>query len=122
MEFLFSHVSRLAEHLPTECDWRRQIYFIEAKGDPGEGGESFRDSLYEVLANTFYEEDAPANSFVFSRDDIAAPHQAWRINFDFPFMRFDPINNISLLREDVYQGAFSNFLLRARDVLGFNQV
>jgi hypothetical protein len=61
--------------------------------------QAFDDRLYELLSETFYEEDEEDSGegvFNFSLDAKNAPHKAWRIFFDQQFIDLNPIANRSL--------------------------
>jgi MinD-like ATPase involved in chromosome partitioning or flagellar assembly len=120
--YLFAHLSRLPVPTDADKDWRRQFRFVEAKADPQTDGATFRERLYDVLADFFYEADEGDDPFTYSLDDEDGLHQAMRINFDFPYMRFDPVVNAAQLREDTYRAAFAAFLKDARAVLGLSEV
>lgn len=119
--YLFAHLARLPHSDDPERDWRRQFRFVEAKADPADDGASFRENLHEVLSETFYEEDEGDHSFTFSADDREAPHHALRINFDFPYMRFDPVRNAAHLKQETCRAGFAEFLSGTRKLLGLEE-
>lgn len=116
--YLTAHLSLLP--LPDEVDdWRERIRFVHAKSSASSDMRSqFDDRLYELLSETFYEEDEGDDVFTFSLKDEAAPHRAWRIFFDSQFLDVDPIRDRSVLESDVYKAAFGSFLDSACDALG----
>lgn len=119
--FLFAHLSRMPHSSDLELDWRRRFRFVHAKADPQDEGESFKDRLYTVLADEFYEEEKSAdetNVLNFSLDDPEAMHAPLTINFDFPYMRFDPVQRPLQLKRETYRSAFLEFLQGARELLG----
>lgn len=119
--FLFAHLSRMPHPSDPELDWRRRFRFVHAKADPQDEGEPFKDRLYAVLADEFYEEErnaAEANVLNFSLDDPDAMHSPLTINFDFPYMRFDPVQRPLQLKRETYRAAFIEFLHGARELLG----
>ena len=94
-KFLLAHMAHFARPGKVQHDWRRRIRFVHAKADPqGDDVASFKDRLYEVVAKEFYEdEESSTEPFNYSLDDPQAPHTPIVINFDFPYMRFDPVRN-----------------------------
>jgi hypothetical protein len=116
---LFAHLARMPHSPNPEQDWRRRFRFIHAKADPQNGDlESFKDRLYEALSEEFYEEESDdGEGFNFSLDDRDAPHAPIVINFDFPYMRFDPILHPTQLKRETYRAAFMEFLTAACDLL-----
>lgn len=123
LRFLFSYLARLPHPADPEVDWRRRFRFIHAKADPEEedaSGQTFEDRLYEVLADEFYEEERggdETNILNYSLDDPQALHASIKINFDFPYMRFDPILRPSQLKRETYRAGFSEFLNATRELL-----
>ena len=117
--YLFAHLARMPHSDDPQLDWRRRFKFVQAKADPqAEDFENFKDRLYEVLSEQFYEEenDQPI-PFNFSLDDLNAPHAAIAINFDFPYMRFDPVLQPAQLKRETYRAAFAEFLTFADRLL-----
>jgi len=104
-----------------ELDWRRRFRFVNAKADPQDDSkDTFKDKLYEVLSDEFYEEEREAdesNILNYSFDDSQALHAPLVINFDFPYMRFDPVLRPAQLRQETYRAAFSEFLTAACEIL-----
>jgi hypothetical protein len=123
LRFLFAHLARMPHSIEMERDWRRRFKFVHAKADPQEdadSGETFEDKLYELLSAEFYEEekdDNQANVLNFSFDDPQALHAAIRINFDFPYMRFDPVRYPSQMKRETYRAAFAEFLHATSELL-----
>jgi cellulose biosynthesis protein BcsQ len=116
--YLMAHLATLP--VPNRNDdWRERIRFVHAMAAPtSEGRRKFDDKLYEVLSETFYETDEDQSVFNFSLDDENAPHKAWRIFFDGRFLGVDPIEDRSILEEDVYKATFGTFIDAATDALG----
>jgi hypothetical protein len=110
--YLFAHLARMPHSEEPQRDWRRRFRFVQAKADPKDGDtESFKDRLYEVLSEEFYEEEVDQpNPFNFSLDDPNAPHSAVAVNFDFPYMSFDPVYHPTQLKRETYRAAFAEFL------------
>lgn len=123
LRFLFAHFARMPHPATPELDWRRRFKFVHSKADPqeeGGTGETFKDKLYEVLADEFYEEekdDEQINILNYSLDDSEALHNPITINFDFPYMRFDPVARPTQLKRETYRAAFAEFLSSARELL-----
>jgi|SRR5215467_4395175 len=119
--YLFAHLARMPHSSAPDRDWRRRFRFVHAKADPQNAGEGFKDRLYEALSDEFYEDYATSaeegTAFNFSLDDLSAPHAAISINFDFPYMRFDPVLHPTQLRRETYRAAFAEFLLFAYGLL-----
>jgi len=123
LRFLFAYLARMPHPLDPELDWRRRFKFVHAKADPQDDDgneETFRDKLYEVLSEEFYEEEKigdESGTLNFSFDDPQALHAPLTINFDFPFMRFDPVLRPTQLKRETYRAAFAEFLSAACDIL-----
>jgi hypothetical protein len=120
--FLFAHLARLPHSTDPDRDWRRRFRLVHAKADPeGHDERSFKDKLYEVLSEEFYEveedDEGGTNIFNFSLGDPNAPHTALSINFDFPYLRFDPVLNPRQLKRETYRAAFAEFLKTACELL-----
>jgi hypothetical protein len=116
LRFLFSHLARMPHSSDPDRDWRGRFKFVHAKADPQDessGSDTFKDKLYEVLSDEFYEEEKAGNEsgiLNFSFDDPQALHAPLTINFDFPFMRFDPVLHPTQLKRETYRAAFAEFL------------
>jgi len=121
LRFLFAHLARMPHPSDPELDWRRRFRFVNAKADPQDDSkDTFKDKLYEVLSDEFYEEEREAdesNILNYSFDDSQALHAPLVINFDFPYMRFDPVLRPAQLRQETYRAAFSEFLTAACEIL-----
>jgi len=121
LRFLFAHLARMPHPSDPETDWRRRFRFVHAKADPQDDSkESFKDKLYEVLSDEFYEEEKggdESNVLNYSFDDPQALHAPLTINFDFPYMRFDPVLRPAQLKRETYRAAFSEFLIAACELL-----
>ncbi|QHD68347.1 AAA family ATPase [Sphingobium yanoikuyae] len=118
--YLLSHLSMLP--VDASSDWRSRVHFVHAKAKASmEARELFNDKLYDVVSDTFYEEDEGDDVFNYSYDDKTAPHSPFRIFFSSEFIDADPVENASLLESDVYNAAFGSFIDAAFRVLGFNQ-
>jgi hypothetical protein len=119
--YLFAHLARMPHSDIPDHDWRRRFRFVQAKADPQDASNGFKDRLYEVLSEELYEDYATgadeSQVFNFSLDDPNALHAAVSINFDFPFMRFDPVLHPAQLRRETYRAAFSEFLSLACGLL-----
>ncbi len=119
--YLFAHLARMPHSNAPDRDWRRRFRFVHAKADPQDTSNGFKDRLYEVLSDEFYEDYATSaeevTAFNFSLDDPNAPHAAISINFDFPYMRFDPVLHSTQLRRETYRAAFAEFLSLAHGLL-----
>ena len=117
--FLLAHLARLSRHENMRHDWRRRLRFVHSKADPkGNDLESFKDRLYEVISEEFYEdEDQTKEAFIFSAADPQALHSPMVINFDFPFMRFDPVANPGQLNRETYEAAFGGFIKDVEELL-----
>lgn len=123
--FLLSHLAHLSPSANSGSDWRRRVRFVHAKADPqSDDIETFKDRLYEVVADEFYEKDDGSNpgAFVYSVGDSQAPHAPLVVNFDFPYMRFDPSRNPGQLKKDTYMAGFSDFIRQAADLLDLGDV
>ncbi len=121
-KFLLAHMAHFARPGKVLHDWRRRIRFVHAKADPqGDDVASFKDRLYEVVAKEFYEdEESSTEPFNYSLDDPQAPHTPIVINFDFPYMRFDPVRNSGQLKLETYQAGFAEFLQEMNTILRFD--
>lgn len=122
LRFLFAHLARMPHPSDPELDWRRRFKFVEAKADPQDDKDKqlFEDKLYEVLSDEFYEEERSgddSNILNFSLDDPQALHSPLKINFDFPYMRFDPILHPGQLKRETYRAAFAEFLSATCELL-----
>lgn len=116
--YLMAHLSTLPVSDPNN-DWRERVRFVHSKaGASLERRRQFDDHLYELLSETFYEEDEGEDVFTFSMDDRKAPHRAWRAFFDGRFLDMDPLADRSLLEEGVYKAAFGEFIDAASEALG----
>jgi hypothetical protein len=117
--FLLAHLAHMPIPTKLELDWRKRLRFVHAKADPqGDDIATFRDRLYEVISEEFYEaEDDSDEAFNYSIDDPQAPHAAFVINFDFPYMRFDPLQRPGQLKRETYQAAFASFVTDAAALL-----
>ncbi|HEV7284096.1 MAG TPA: AAA family ATPase [Kaistia sp.] len=130
MSFMFAHLSGLdhAEPTPDALDWRHQFHFIQAKAEREEDNlVAFQTGLHGVLSKHFYEAEAEEDdvevtdsgeSFSFSLQDEDAPHRSAHIYFDANYKKFDPVQNVTLMRKEAYQSSFESYLDRARTILG----
>jgi hypothetical protein len=119
--YLMAHLATLPVPDPKN-DWRERIHFVHGmSGASLKKRQAFDDRLYELLSETFYEEDEEDSGegvFNFSLDAKNAPHKAWRIFFDQQFIDLNPIANRSLLEHDVYAATFGGFIDSAMEALG----
>lgn len=116
--YLLSHLSMLP--VDSANDWRTRVQFVHAKAKASsDARELFNDRLYDVISDTFYEEDDGGDVFNFSYDDKTAPHAPMRIFFSSEFIDADPVSNSSLLESDVYNASFGSFIAAAFQSLGF---
>lgn len=118
--YLFAPLARLPHADDPDRDWRRRFRFVHSKAsaEDEDGAERFRDSLYEVLSEEFYEDSEDEDAFTFSLDDDAAPHAPLAVYFDPVYMRFDPVRQPQLLRKEAFRAAFGEFLAEAQTQLG----
>lgn len=73
-----------------------------------------------ILSDEFYEEERGSedtNVLNYSLDNSEGLHVPLTINFDFPYMRFDPVARPTQLKRETYRAAFAEFLQGACDLL-----
>lgn len=108
-------------------DWRERFTFAHSKAPTaGDGRERFRDRLYDLCVETFYDaEDEVGTDWVFNfgLDETGpnVPHDATFVAYHPEYDVFAPLEEETVLREDVYRGPFGAFLERAWRLLGWER-
>ena len=108
-------------------DWRTRLTFVHSKApDAGDGREQFREQLYDLCSDTLYDADDGTDvdwGFNFAFDEVGAevPHDAVAIAYHPDYDAFAPLEEETVLREDVYRGPFGSFLERAWSLMGWEQ-
>lgn len=101
--------------------------FVHSKApSAGKGRDRFRDQLYEMCAETLYDaegEDDADFAFNFGLEEKGShiPHDATFVSYHPDYDAFAPMDEASVLREDVYRGPFGDFLIRAWRELGWER-
>lgn len=113
-----------APEASDENDWRTLLTFVHGKApSAGDGRLRFHDRLYELCVETLYDAEDEANRdwpFNFAIDETGpdVPHDAIFITYHPDYDAFAPLEEETVLREDVYRGPFGAFLERAWRLLG----
>jgi cellulose biosynthesis protein BcsQ len=115
--YLMAHLATLP--VPSDVDdWRRRIHFVHSMSSASpKDQENFNDKLFDLLAETFYEEDQDDEVFTFSLNEEDAPHRAWRIFFDGQFQGLDPLKDPQVLEQRIHKAVFGDFLESSIDDL-----
>ncbi len=108
-------------------DWRTRLAFVHSKApSSGEGRLRFRDRLYELCAATLYDaEDEPGSdsgfNWGFDETGTDVPHDATFIAYHPDYDAFEPLEDGTALRQDVYCGPYGAFLQRAWHLLDWER-
>ncbi len=109
-----------AKHPDVAKDVRERVRVVASQIPETERAaylERFRQSAYDVFADTFYEESGPANpdAFNFDVDATDAPHDPLRINWSRSLQEWDPTSNA--VSYDELRAAMGDFLDRATELV-----
>jgi hypothetical protein len=113
--------------VPNETDdddWRNYVTFVHSKApSAGDGRAKFREHLYDLCAETLYDAEDSTEiewSFNFGADEtgIGVPHDATFITYHPDYDAFEPMEEETVLKEDIYRGPFGSYLERAWQLLG----
>lgn len=114
-------------------DWRTHFTFVHSKApSAGDGQARFRGRLYELCAKALYEAETLNEAqgvsgvdwtFNYGADETGAnvPHDATVVTHHPDYDAFAPMEDETVLREDVYRGPFGAFLERAWRLLGWER-
>lgn len=116
--YLMAHLATLPGDQKGD-EWRRKIRFVHAKASALEEDHvRFEDSIFDVLAENFYEFDVDDDSFNFSLNDVVAPHRSWRVLFDNHFLNMNPLRKDKTIAPEIYKTAYGSFIEAAAETLG----
>lgn len=126
--FLLSHLGQVAQgarshalaaqlergHGEVDPDWRYRFKMVHAKAQPlRSAGQDFVAHSYEMWLDTLYDEEraneVDLDAFAFDRDDEAAPHHSFRIQYNSAFERIDLKGRADDLDDEAIGDAFGRF-------------
>ncbi len=125
---LFAALKALAQRdraAGKRAEWRLMFKAVYAKAGLDESTEArYRDDLYELFADNFYEADDPehpnADAVSFNIDDRNGPHWPLIIPFTQNLIDFDPVRTPSHLNSAFYEQAYRPFLDAIDSIIAFD--
>jgi MinD-like ATPase involved in chromosome partitioning or flagellar assembly len=100
--------------LGKDADWRLRLKAVHAKASLDEVKlAKHRDNLYELFAESLYDEDrgiSELSDISFDINDDQAPHSPLLVPFNQSFLDFDPVQTPGQLSQVFYETAFRPFL------------
>ncbi len=107
-------------------DWRTRLAFVQSKApSAATKRDRFRERLHTLCADTLYdaEDDAEHSPFNFAFDERGddVPHDACYIGYHPDYDACSPVDDETVVQEEVYWGPFGDFLVRAWRFLGWDR-